>query len=582
MRIAVIDWDKCQPKTCSRECIRYCPRVRTGDETIVMEEGKPVISEDLCIGCGICVHKCPFKAIHIVGVAEELKGEIVHQFGENDFRLFHLPRLSPGKVSGILGQNGIGKTTALKILSGELKQNLGEWEHPPSWDDICEYWKKTEMYSYFSKLSQDELKISVKPQYVENFSEKKETVESFLENIETQKDKKEVLSSLDLLGIENKKLSIISGGELQRVVIAGAILRDADIYFFDEPSSYLDITHRLCVAREIRNLAQDALVMVVEHDLAVLDFLADTIHILYGEKGVYGIVTQPKSVRHGINLYLSGYLKEENIRFAEEVTFEVHPPRQIRQRKSLISFHDLEKKFDDFTLKTSKGKIHEGEVIGVVGANATGKTTFVKLLAGVIQPTKGTVDSNVTISYKPQYLKPGEGTVQDVFLTLGTLTDFCRVEVVKPLLVDNLFDKKLTELSGGELQTVALALALSRKADMYLIDEPSAYLDSTQRMRAARVIKRKMEKEGTAALVVDHDVYFIDMVSESLMVFDGKPGKWGKGEGPFDLHTGMNMFLKNIDVTFRRDEESGRPRVNKSDSHLDKKQKSNGEYYYQM
>jgi len=365
-------------------------------------------------------------------------------------------------------------------------------------------------------------------------------------------------------------------------VIAGTILRDAEIYFFDEPSSYLDITHRLRVAREIRNLAQNALVMVVEHDLAVLDFLADTIHILYGEKGVYGIVTQPKSVRHGINLYLSGYLKEENIRFAEEVTFEVHPPRQIRKRSSLISFHDLEKKFDDFTLMTSQGKIHEGEVIGVVGANATGKTTFVKLLAGVLQPTKGTVDSNVTISYKPQYLKPGEGTVQDVFLTLDSLTDFCRVEVIKPLLVDTLFDKKLTELSGGELQTVALALALSRKADMYLIDEPSAYLDSTQRMRAARVIKRKMEKEGTAALVVDHDVYFIDMVSESLMVFDGEPGKWGRGEGPFDLHTGMNLFLKNIDVTFRRDEESGRPRVNKFDSHLDKKQKSNGEYYYQI
>ncbi len=582
MRIAVIDRDKCQPKTCSHECIRYCPRVRTGDETIVMEEGKPVISEDLCIGCGICVHKCPFKSIHIVGVAEELKGEIVHQFGENDFRLFHLPWLFSNKVSGILGQNGIGKTTALKILSGQLKPNLGDWKNPPSWDDICEYWKKTEMYSYFSKISQGELAISVKPQYVEKFSEQKETVDSFLEGIETQKDKGQVMSSLDLLGIGKKKLSIISGGELQRVVIAGTILRDADIYFFDEPSSYLDITHRLRVAREIRDLAQDALVMVVEHDLAVLDFLADTVHILYGEKGVYGIVTQPKSVRHGINLYLSGYLKEENIRFGEEVTFEVHPPRKLRQRSPLISFHDLVKKFDDFTLETSQGKIHEGEVIGVVGSNATGKTTFVKLLAGVIKPTKGAIDSNVTISYKPQYLKPVEGTVKDVFSALVSLTDFCRVEVIKPLQVDSLFDKKLTELSGGELQTVVLSLALSRKADIYLIDEPSAYLDSTQRMRAARVIKRKMEKMGTAALVVDHDVYFIDMVSESLIVFDGVPGKWGRGEGPFDLHTGMNLFLKNIDVTFRRDEESGRPRVNKFDSRLDKKQKSNGEYYYQM
>jgi len=143
-----------------------------------------------------------------------------------------------------------------------------------------------------------------------------------------------------------------------------------------------------------------------------------------------------------------------------------------------------------------------------------------------------------------------------------------------------MLERDVSTLSGGELQRVAIALCLGRDADIYLIDEPSAYLDSNQRMEAARTIRRVMEKEARTGLIVDHDVYFLDMVSDSLMVFSGDPGRTGVGEGPFPMRDGMNRFLKMVGITFRRDADTNRPRINKLDSRLDREQKSAGEYYY--
>ncbi|MCD6223024.1 MAG: ribosome biogenesis/translation initiation ATPase RLI, partial [Thermoplasmata archaeon] len=320
MRVAVIDRDRCQPKKCSLECIKYCPPVRNGVEAIVMKDDKPVVSEELCVGCGICVHKCPFNAIHIENLADELESELVHQYGENGFRLFRLPSPAQGKVVGILGENGIGKTTAINILAGKLKPNLGRWDNEPSWDEIIDYWRGSQLANYFKKLSNGEIKISYKPQYVDKLASYKGTVRELLNEMECE--------GKELESIKERQVSQLAGGELQKVAITIAMERDADIYFFDEPSSYLDIKNRMEMAKKIRELAERKMVIVIEHDLAILDFLADIIHIVYGKKGVYGVVAGAKNVRHGINLYLSGYLKEENVRFGEEIKFEKHPPRE--------------------------------------------------------------------------------------------------------------------------------------------------------------------------------------------------------------------------------------------------------------
>jgi len=590
MRIAVLLKDRCKPKNCSKECIKYCPRVRAGDETIIMgPEGKPIISEELCVGCGICIHKCPFDAIKIIGLAEALDTNLVHQFGKNGFRLFRLPVPKEGRCIGMLGPNGIGKTTSIRILSGQLKPNLGNYEDEPSWEDVLEYYAGTELSEHFKSVSNNEITSVIKPQYVDKLPKiMKGKISEVLEKADSSNNFDKIVEKLDLKNTLNKKIEKgeISGGELQLVSIAAALLKDVDLYFFDEPSSYLDIHQRLKVARIIKELSEKKKVIVIEHDIAVLDFLCDNVHLVYGDEGAYGVVTHARGVRHAINTYLSGYLKEENIKFGEKIEFFAHPPKQRQQMNILIAYDNLTKSYDGFNLEIETGVIRQGETIGIVGPNAIGKTTFVKMLAGAIKPDEGKIEYDIKVSYKPQYISPDfGGTVREFFEKKAEAlftSPYLKTELFENFNLKYLLDKDVNTLSGGELQRVAIANCLAQEADIYLIDEPSAYLDSEQRMITSRTVRKVMERSGKSALVVDHDVYLIDMISDALIVFEGKPGKKGIGRGPFGLHEGMNRFLKDVDITFRRDEETHRPRVNKPDSYIDRKQREEGEYYYSL
>ncbi|MFO7618627.1 MAG: ribosome biogenesis/translation initiation ATPase RLI, partial [Thermoplasmata archaeon] len=471
MRIAVLNKDKCQPKRCNQECISYCPRVRSGDETIIVgEKGKPVINENLCVGCGICVHKCPFGAIQIINLAEELEGELVQQYGVNGFRLYRLPIPREGEVVGMLGPNAIGKTTAFKILSGQEIPNLGNINDPPTWEPVLEKYAGTELNNHLEKVAGGKLTFSFKPQYVDMLPRVHSgKVRALLEKVETDMALEPVAAELDLLSCMDRDIAQLSGGELQRVAIAATVLKKADIYFFDEPSSYLDIYQRLKIAKVIQRIAQSHPVMVIEHDLAVLDFLADTVHLMYGSEGAFGVLAQPRTVRNAINTYLDGYMKEENVRIRERnIKFETRAPRKDWSAVSLVSFEKLQKRFEKFTLATEPGSIKSGEVVGIVGPNATGKTTFVKMLAGEFSPDSGEIDANVKVSYKPQYIEPSfGGTVGELFMTeLGgrSTSGFFKSEVHTPLNLEPLMNRALPSLSGGELQRVAIALCLAREA----------------------------------------------------------------------------------------------------------------------
>ena len=591
MRIAVVLKDRCTSKRCAQECIKFCPRVRAGDETVIMgEDGKPIISEELCVGCGICVNKCPFEAIKIIGLAEELKEDLVHQFGKNGFRLYRLPIPKKGSCVGILGQNGIGKTTAIKILAGQTIPNLGDYrKKKPSWDAVLDYYSGMELFEHFKALSEKDMTCVLKPQYVDQLPRIfKGTIRDVLKGSDNADNFDAIVTKLGINNLLDKEIEkgTISGGELQLVSIAAALVKDVDLYFFDEPTSYLDIYQRLKVARIIQELSKHKKVIVVEHDLAVLDFLCENVHIMYGTEGAYGVVTLPRAVRHAINTYLSGYLKEENIRFGTKIEFFASPPKPQQGLRVLVSYGSLVKEFEGFSLHVEQGVIRQGELVGIVGPNAIGKTTFVKMLAGVIQPTNGTIEYDLKISYKPQYITPDfDGTVHEYFDTFAPqlfTSSFLQAEVHDALHLKYLQDRDLMTLSGGELQRVSIAASVVKDADIYLIDEPSAYLDSQQRMIVSRMLRRLIEKSGKSAMIVDHDVYFIDMVSDALIVFDGKPGKQGRAQGPFSLHEGMNRFLRNVDITFRRDEETKRPRVNKPDSYMERQQKQSGEYYYKF
>ncbi|MDP2841586.1 MAG: ribosome biogenesis/translation initiation ATPase RLI [Candidatus Methanoperedens sp.] len=584
MRLAVLDRDRCQPRLCDFQCIKFCPRVRTGDETIVVgEDGKPVISEELCAGCGICVKRCPFDSIIIIGLPEALE-EPTHRYGKNGFALYGLPVPATGKVTGILGPNGIGKSTAINILSGTLKPNLGKGRI--GWEEILDYYAGSTLHEYLEGVSQKKIKTSQKPQYVDMIPKKfKGKVRELLSKTDERGILNELIKKLDIEGIIDRSIEELSGGELQRVALAACIGREADFYFIDEISPYLDIYQRIKSAQIIRELAETKAVMVVEHDLAILDLLADMVHIAYGTPGGFGVITHPKVVRLGINEYLRGFLREENVRIrAEAIEFEVHAPQVTKEVSPLLEFGNFSKKYNGgFELTAQGGNIRKGEVIGIVGPNGIGKSTFVKILAGEIEPDAGKLDINIKVSYKPQYIKAEETvTVAQLLrsITKQFDTSFYQGEILKPLQLERLLKQQVNDLSGGELQRIAIAACLSRSADLYLLDEPSAHLDVEQRVLATKVIRRFAENNKVTAMVVDHDIYMIDMLSDRLLVFEGQPMVKGDVHGPFNMRDGMNRFLKNIGITFRRDEETKRPRVNKLDSRLDRAQKSEGEYYY--
>ncbi len=587
-RIAILLNDRCHPKECQWECQAYCPPVRMGQECIVEGPlGKPIISETLCIGCGICVHKCPFDAIKILNTPEADASEIVHRYGYNGFRLYRLPVPPPAGVTGVLGPNGTGKSTALRVLAGQIVPNLGDYEGAAGWPKVLDHYRGTALHAHFERIAKGELRTAVKPQYVDRLTEEPGSVSEYVGA--GGGDARRALEDLGLAPRADRRLGELSGGELQLAAIARTIATDADLYLIDEPSSYLDIVHRLRVARLLRRLGASKSVIVVEHDLALLDYIADQAHLIYGEAAAFGVISHPIPMRSAINTYLTGYLKDENVRFrTEPVRFVAHPPKPPARQNALVEFPELEKEFPSFTLTVGAGSVAKGETVGIVGPNATGKTTFVRMLAGVEPPTRGAPPSGVSVSYKPQYLKATQSaSLRERSQALATDPAFdlklFERELVPGLHLDEILDVALPDLSGGELQRSAVALALARPATLYLLDEPSAYLDADERMSMARLIRRQVERQAVSALVADHDVYFLDLACDALMVFRPESADYarGRGDGPFPMREGMNRLLRTVDITFRRDAETLRPRINREGSVLDREQRAKGEYYYE-
>ncbi len=579
-RIAVVDNEKLKDKQKNLYIQSLCPVNRSGVECIIVaKDGRLSIDENTCIGCGICV-KPGNGAIKIVNLPEILDKKPVHRYGENKFALFSLPTPIFGKVVGILGVNGIGKSSAISILGGLLKPNFGELGRKAGYDEIIDFFKGTEMQMFFEKMEKGMVKVSYKPQHVDLIPRNtKGKVIDLLRRVNEKNMLNEVAKELEIENILENQINEISGGELQRVAIAATVLKKANLYIFDEPTSYLDIKQRIGVSKFLRNLANETTsVMVVEHDLIIFDYISDFANIMYGSEDVYGSVSGLKPVKNAINVYLDGYLKEENIRFRDKrVKFEPRKPFSKKHREELVSWNNISKKLGNFELNAETGSINKGDVIGVLGENGIGKTTFVKILANVIKKDEGELSSNVQVSYKPQYLESND---ELVMVALQDAIKKYTNQIINPLNLKQLYEKKLNELSGGELQKVAIAYCLGKDADLFLLDEPSAYLDVEQRLIVSKVIRDFMELQNKSALVVDHDLLFLDYLSDKLMVFDGIPARNGIVKGPFEMEEGMNMFLKKLGITLRRDKESLMPRVNKLDSKLDREQKEKGRYYY--
>jgi len=548
------------------------------------------ISEELCIGCGICVKKCPFEAINIINLPSNLEKETTHRYSQNSFKLHRLPIPRPGEVLGLVGTNGIGKTTALKILAGKQKPNLGKFSSPPDWTEILTYFRGSELQNYFTKILEDDLKAVIKPQYVDQIPRAvKGSVQFLLDKKDEMKNQDAVCEVLDLNRVKDRNVEDLSGGELQRFACAMVCIQNADIFMFDEPSSYLDVKQRLNAARAIRDLIRsNSYIIVVEHDLSVLDYLSDFICCLYGTPGAYGVVTMPFSVREGINIFLDGFVPTENLRFREEsLVFKVseNATEEEIKRMTRYDYPQMKKTMGSFQLEVECGQFSDSEILVMLGENGTGKTTFIRMMAGKLAPDGGSGEvPSLNISFKPQKISPkSQGTVRQLLhekIRDAYVHPQFVADVMRPLRIDELIDQEVQNLSGGELQRVALALCLGKPADVYLIDEPSAYLDSEQRLVAAKVIKRFILHAKKTGFIVEHDFIMATYLADRVIVFEGEPSVKTIANTPQSLLGGMNKFLSQLEITFRRDPNNFRPRINKDKSVKDQEQKASGNYFF--
>ena len=570
MRVAVIKEDECEaPDNCNYICADVCPRVRQGAKETVYarENGKAAITESLCISCGICVKRCPFDAIRIINLPDEMAKELTFQYDVNTFRTFNIATPIENKVVGLVGRNGIGKTTNINLISNELLPNFGNFNKKYSHDEIIKEFRGKDIQPYLTKLYNNDLNIAKKTQ---SFSQSGKVGEI------VRKNRFGIIAE-DLM---NREAETLSGGESQLVEIARVLDEEADVYIFDEPMNYLDINARINVATKIKESLLNKTVVVVEHDLVMLDYLTEFVQILYGSEANYGIASHIMPSRNGINTYLEGYLPTENVRF-RDYSINIKKTLPSVTNEPFISWPEFIVKLDDFTLDTKGGKLYRGDVIGVLGENGIGKSTFMKALAGLIETSIGRLDLGIKIAYKPQIVKPFDMLVSDALLNMAPeyQNDMSITSALNKLGINRIINKNVKNLSGGELQKLAIMMTLMQKADIYLIDEPSANLDIEDRLECMNIISSFISSRSKCAIVVDHDLTFLDSTCPKSILFRGKKGINGMTDEIENTGKAINSFLKGISVTIRRDKDSGRPRINQRGSRLDIEQKAAGNYF---
>jgi Predicted ATPase, RNase L inhibitor (RLI) homolog len=582
--IVVVDQEKLDPEIARQTVVKYDPLNRSGKEGgFRVEDGQLTINQDKVMGAHrTAVKRYPEDGVVRMVRLEHESGDPVHQFGDNSFRLYDLPRPDNDAVVGMLGRNGTGKSVSMQILSGGIRPNLGRFDDPPAWPEIRREFRGTGLQDHIDKLAEDNVDAAVKPQHVERIPEQfSGQVEDLLKRAEDRGNLSTLAERLEVGKLFDRDISELSGGELQRVAICSTLAKQADLYVFDEPGSFLDVRQRLRTSRTIRDEV-DAACFVVEHDLAALDAVADRIHVLHGDPGAYGDVSNAMNPRDGINQYLDGYLESHNLRIrSDSIEFDRSKRSRVEQNRSVTSWPEMTREFgeDGFRLEVDEGAIHEEEVMGILGENGLGKTVFTKMLAGAVEPDEGE-PPETDISYKPQRIEAENESVQAaVSKHVNPDKKSFQTRVAEPLNLDPLMDRNLTELSGGELQRVAIAICLARDAELYLLDEPSAYLDVESRVELGKTLKRFARKSGKPVAVVDHDLLLVDYLSDRAAVFTGKPGVQGHGSSPQVIDRAMDSFLEEADATFRRDPDTGRPRANKPGSQKDRSQREAGEYY---
>jgi len=575
-RIAIVDTDRCTPSKCKRECERFCPvnaqqkQCITHNSNVIKGKStsKAEISEILCTGCNICVKKCPFGAISIVNLPSAL-GHVTHRHGLNGFQLYGLPMPEKNSVLGLVGNNGCGKTTAILILIGKLVPNLGDVNKcGKNRRALNIRYRGTNIQNYLTELDSG-LRIGYKPQNIQCLRKLEKKIREII--------KPDILHKLELDTLADRDCQNLSDGELQRVFIGITLSEDVDVLVFDEPCTYLDIHQRMLISRMIRE-SSIPYKMVIEHDFTALDYMADKVCLLYGVPGAYGNITLSMTVSEGLNCFLDGYITYSNTRFRsnnldfifsgskDDIIYE----SQTDNKKG-IHYPSFSVSLGKFKLIAESGYIPLSSLTVLLGKNGSGKTTFIKSLCGNIPTSNGNLDIGMKFGYKTQDVYSDSS--ETVYEYLTKVASICndmnfKHDVIDPLCVEHLMNRKMSTLSGGEMQKIAIIATLGQNNDIYLIDEPSCYLDIESVLVLAKVLKRFALNNNKSLFVVEHDFILGLYLADQVLLFnDGIVSK------PMSNVDGFNTFLSDLNITMRRDHTTSRPRINKPGSRSDTEQK---------
>lgn len=548
-RIAVVDPELCNPSKCQLECIRDCPVNRTKKSCIELDDVKSiaVISEELCTGCGICPKVCPFHAITIVNTVAPVESKLVYRYGQNLFSLYGIALAKPG-ITAIVGENGCGKSTNIKLITGQLTpQNLFS----------------KEVKAFFQ--SADFSTIATKPQELSGKINGK--VGQLLNSVDQCSRLQEIDKVLDLSSLYQREFSQLSGGELQRVVIAAVLLRDKKTFILDEPLAFLDYTYRIRLANYLKENFSDKQVLVVDHDLSLLSHFCVSSYITFGTPGAYGIISQPYSVDRAVNMFLEGYIEPENVRFRNSINYSNY----IEQKKSEFSFLLPQMSFSNGNFNFSNStpiQLHKGEVIGIAGPNGTGKSSFCNQLSK---------EFSVASSLKPQLLSRSS-------LLAGSIIYSARESTwgdnyVRQMSLLSLEFRPLDSVSYGELQKLQILKSLSaQNASIFILDEPTTALDAPARIKLSKLLREKAELFGSTILVVDHDLEFLYNTVDRIIIFEGEPSLSGKIKGIYSKLEGISNLLIDFDLSYRLDTVSKRLKLNKQGSVKDRQLKESGQF----
>ena len=532
--------------------------------------------------------------------------------------------LESGERIGLIGRNGTGKSSLLKILAGleKLDDGLLQYQQNLRIAYVAQEPILQTEHTVFEAAAEGLAQVKALREEYEALSEGEwdESNHERLDQLQSQLDaqggwnwEQRVSESLDRLHLDaNQTIGQLSGGTKKRVALAQALVTMPDVLLLDEPTNHLDLDS-IQWLEELLNAYTGAIIFIT-HDRAFLDHVATRIveldrGILRSYPGNYSsyekVKEQELNAESLANARADKLLAQEEVwvrkgvearrtrsvgriaRLEKLRTLRAQRRNAMGQIKLAISSGDrsgkivadlqnVSKSYQKPIVQNFTATILRGDKVGLLGPNGAGKTTLLKLILGVIQPDSGiaTMGTRIEVAYFDQ-MREGlnlEATLED-FISPGS--EWIEIngnrKHVKSYLGDFLFapertNSPISTLSGGERNRLLLARLFARPANVLVLDEPTNDLD----IDTLDLLEQLLQDYAGTVFLVSHDRTFLDNVVTSMIAYEGD-GKWQEYEGGYEDY---RIQKKRFDAFTQANTAST---VNKTASKEDKKSESKSE-----